>query len=67
MSIHKRPLLIKTKDVQRIMELSDRQARRIVQQVRRMFDKKTMQPVSFAEFSEFTGIDLETIYQRLNI
>lgn len=67
MPSHKRPLLIKTKDVQRILELSDRQARRIMQQTRRMFNKTTMQPVSFSEFSRFTGIDLETIYRQLNL
>jgi hypothetical protein len=67
MSKQKRPLLIKTKDVQRVLELSDRQARRVVQHTRRMFHKTAMQPVSFAEFSAYTGIDLETIYQRLNL
>jgi len=67
MSRHKRPLLLKTKDVQRLLGLSDRQARRVVQQIRRMFHKTAMQPVSFAELSAFTGIDLETIYQRLNL
>jgi hypothetical protein len=62
-----KPLLIKTKDVQRILALSDRQAGRIIRQVRRHFKKNTMQPVTFKEFSQYTGIDLETIYQQLNL
>jgi hypothetical protein len=67
MSVYHRPLLIKTKDVQRILELSDRQARRVMQRVRRAFNKGPMQPVTFAEFSHYTGLDLETIYQRLGL
>jgi len=50
-----------------LLGLSARQARRVVQHTRRMFNKTAMQPVSFAEFSAYTGIDLETIYQRLNL
>jgi len=46
---------------------TDRQARRIIRQVRLHFNKKTMQPVTFKEFSQYTGIDIETIYQQLDL
>ena len=67
MRVQQKPLLIKTKDVQRILALSDRQARRMIRQVRLHFNKKSMQPVTFKEFSQYTGIDLETTYRQLDL
>ena len=65
MKAKQQPLLIKPKDVQRILGISDRQARRIIRKVRNQFDKTAMQPATFREFSLHTGIDLETIYEQL--
>jgi hypothetical protein len=66
MRVKQKPLLIKATDVQRLLALSDRQARRVLQQVRNFYQKQSQQPVTFKEFSHYTGLDLETMYGQLN-
>ncbi|HEY4197706.1 MAG TPA: hypothetical protein VGM63_19335 [Mucilaginibacter sp.] len=65
MRVKQKPLLIKTNDVQRLLALSDRQARRVLQHVRHFNQKQPQQPVTFKEFSTYTGLDLETMYGQL--
>lgn len=63
----KQRLWITTKDVQVLIEKSERHARRLLKRIRRKLKKEPEQPVSFAEFSAYMGIDLLIIYQRLGM
>lgn len=54
------------KDVQRITGRSERYGRLLLHQIRKHFDKQPHQFITANEFSEFTGIDLETVKSYLN-
>jgi len=67
MSPQKRRLWITTKEVQIVLECSGRKARRLLERIRRRLKKGHEQPVSFAEFCLYMGVDTEVVYQRLGM
>jgi hypothetical protein len=65
MVTNKRPLWITTKEVRAIVQCSGRKARRLLERTRKKLKKSREQPVSFAEFGWYMGIDPELLYRQL--
>ncbi|CAG5083123.1 hypothetical protein [Parvicella tangerina] len=58
-------ICIYPKDVQRITGRSERYGRKLLQQIRRHFEKDQHQFVTIKEFSEYTGINEAEIEQYI--
>lgn len=57
--------IIYTKDIQRITGKSERSARRMLNQIKKHFDKQKHQLITSEEFSRFIGIDVEVVGRYL--
>ncbi|MDA8596297.1 hypothetical protein N9L20_07435 [Flavobacteriaceae bacterium] len=57
--------IIYTKDIQRITGKSERSARRMLQRIKKHYDKQKHQLITQEEFSEFSGLDLEIVGRYL--
>lgn len=54
------------KDIQRITGRSDRYGRKLLQEIKKFLGKENYQFITIKEFSEYSGIELETVKTYIN-
>ena len=54
------------KDIQRITGRSERYGRKLLQEIRKFFDKEPHQFITLEEFSEYSGIDIQLVEKYIN-
>lgn len=60
-------IVLSIKDIQRLTGRSERQSRRILTAVRKMFGKRPRQPVSIQEYCRYTGLREEDVARYLGM
>lgn len=64
--IIKKRVCIYPKDIQRITGRSDRYGRKLIQEIKKFLGKESNQFITIKEFSEYSGIELETVKTYIN-
>lgn len=59
------PLCIYTKQVAHILEISERQAQRILKSIRKDLNKKKRHAITVKEFSDFKGLNEADVREKL--
>jgi len=54
------------KDIQRITGRSDRYGRKLLQEIKKFLGKENYQFITIKEFSDYSGIELETVKTYIN-
>ena len=58
-------LIIRNGDIQIILEVSERQARNKIRQIRHYFKKEKHQVITVNEFCDYVGLQYEDVISRL--
>jgi|JI10StandDraft_1071094.scaffolds.fasta_scaffold2088674_1 hypothetical protein len=61
----RRKLIIRNGDVQRILEVTERQARNKMRQIRHYFKKEKHQVITVKEFCDYIGLQYEDVISRI--
>lgn len=61
----RRKLIIRNGDIQRILEVTERQARNKIRQIRHYFKKEKHQVITVNEFCDYIGLQYEDVISRL--
>ena len=61
----RRKLIIRNGDVQRILEVTERQARNKMRQIRHYFKKEKHQVITVKEFCDYLGLQYEDVISRI--
>jgi len=61
----RRKLIIRNGDVQRILEVTERQARNKMRQIRHYFKKEKHQVITVKEFCDYVGLQYEDVISRI--
>jgi hypothetical protein len=60
-------IIVRTKDVMNLMDCSEDHARKILQKVRKSFNKPVRQHVTMQEYSAISGFSIEEIQEALSV
>ena len=61
----RRKLIIRNGDIQRILEVTERQARNKMLKIREFFKKEKHQVITFNEFCDYIGLKYEDVILRI--
>jgi hypothetical protein len=61
----RKKLIIRNGDVQRILEVTERQARNKMRQIRHYFKKEKHQVITVKEFCDYIGLQYEDVISRI--
>ena len=61
----RRKLIIRNGDVQRILEVTERQARNKMRQIRHYIKKEKHQVITVKEFCDYIGLQYEDVISRI--
>lgn len=61
----RRKLIIRNGDVQRILEVTERQARNKMRQIRHYFKEEKHQVITVKEFCDYIGLQYEDVISRI--